>query len=360
MADELPDFPDPLADPYETNGAAISRSLTSSRSGAAARVPQEFRERQQTAREQDAAWRKDITERKFDVEKTAAQATRDAVTLRAAEVKFNLLSKLTDIRQKNEELDHSIKAMEEFNGLDYKDGTALNKIADIYRRNPRALDNPRVASFADKILGMHENYLKDFRSDAQTDISRKAALDAAAAAKVAGQVPSEVTTKVDDVTTKFTAPEGAKSAGKDFGTETVKIDDKTTIRRPLPAPGSPEARTALEAQHAKAEAELKGNWLTGKPDAKKIGALNALKAQLRYDQLDPATGQVRPKPVAVAPISEPSKTIIVPASAAPTATPAPVKTVDIHEQARAAIAAGAPRDTVLERLKQKGGDPSKL
>lgn len=317
MADELPDFPG--SDPFESNGQAISRSLSSSRTGRAT-IPLQFRERQQSAIEQDKRWRRDIEERKFEVQKTAAQAARDAALLKAAEVKFNLLSKMTDITAKREEMDHSIKAMEEFNGLDYKDGATPNRIADIYRRNPRALDNPRVAGFADKLIGMHETFLKDFRTDTEKDIEKGAAKSAEAAARIAGLAPSEMATKVGDVTTKFEAPKNTPdSAAKDDAAHLARLEGlrmKPSLARAIGGvdkKGVPKTREGRDA----------------------MDQINYLDEQIKTikDRLS-----AKPAPT----VATPDKTIVVPASATsvlPTAAPAATPTAATAPAATTAPAA---------------------
>lgn len=230
MADELPDFP--AEDPFESDGQIISRSLSSSRSGRtrAPAIPLQFRVRQQEAAEQDKEWRRDIEERKFEVTKLAEQTARETARLKAAEVKFNILEKITGIKDKEFELNDSIRAMEEFNALDYKDGATPNRIADIYKRNPRALDNPRVASFADRLIGMHENFLKDFRTDVKTDAEKEAAKAAEIAAEGLGMSQTDLTTKVGETTKRFETPAGGRTRST-----TPETDRLTDINKRLSA-----------------------------------------------------------------------------------------------------------------------------
>lgn len=329
MADPIPDFPG--SDPFESNGQAISRSLASGRSGRAVpSVTQDFRNRQQTAKEQDATWRKDITERKFEVEKMAAQSAREAASLKAAELKFNLVEKQSAMRQKQEELTHSTSVMEELNGLDWKDGATPNRIADIYRRNPRALDNPRVAAFADRILGMHETFLKDFRTDAQTDIERLAAKDAEAAAVKAGLNPTDVTTKVGSTTTKFEAPKTTVDA-------TAK-DDAAHLSRLESLRMRPSLSKSL-----------------GQTDDKGKPTREAQDAQDQVNYLDEQIQTVKGR--LSTPSATPATTTVVPAA---DVTQLKAAGDDILKAARAAIAGGKDAAAVAKRLQDNGYDPSGL
>lgn len=372
MADEYDDYRNQAVN--ESRGQAIARNLSSGRSGRSSTIPQEFRERQQSAIEEDREFRRKLAEDKFAVEKDTRQISKDAALARAAEIKFNLLTKKIDVQDKLQTYQHSTSALEELTGLDYKAGDLPNRLADIYKRNPRALDNTGVRSLSDKMLGMHENYLKDFRTDAQAEADKKAADGVLVDAKKNGFVPADVTTKVGDVTTKFTTPDATKAATKgDYGTETIKVDDTTTIRRPLPAPGSTEATQRLKSQHDVLEAGLEASKskLTGKQDSQKVTELNTLKSQLGYrliGQPEP-TASAAPETTPIVTVGNPngnSTPVSVPASPATPTTPVATApklnplTEDVAKSARAAIAAGKDADAVAKRLQENGYDPAGL
>lgn len=204
MADDIPDFPGEEVDTPETDGQIISRSLSSSRRGSA--IPPAIREREQARKEGDSAWRKKIAEESLQIRKEAENTAKQSAAVKLAETRLSILEKQANFRQKQEELTHAATVFEELNALDYKDGRFPNLVADTFKRNPRALDNPRVAGYVDKLFSLHDQYLKDFRTDAKADVERTAATDAEAAAKAAGMTKTDTTIKADGVTTKFEAP----------------------------------------------------------------------------------------------------------------------------------------------------------
>lgn len=113
-----------------------------------------------------------------------------------------------------------------------------------------------------------------------------------------------------------------KTGSAPFGTTTTttKGPDGTSVRVAVPnaAPGTPEA---LKQQHDALQSGLqdsKGNYLSGDELKQQIGKLNAVKAKLGYDLLDPTSGKVLPNS---APVSAPAPGVIPPlvAPVAPTA-----------------------------------------
>lgn len=326
MADEFDDYRN--ARIRESNGQSISRSLFSARSGRAG-VPQEFRERQQTEKELNNDWRRQVGDETLQLRKDAADAQREATLLKAAETRFAIASKRIEQQDKMQQLEHSTAALEELSGLDYKDGTFPNRLADIYRRFPRAIGQPGVKDFADRMLGMHETYLKDFRADAQKDIERDAGKAAAAAALAAGQTVDSTTAKVDGVTQTFKSPPPAKP--RDQGSISIVTDSKgtrTTVNRPYTVQGD------LLAQHDALEKGLKdakGNYLEGTELRSQIGKLNEVKSQLGFDLLDskgqviPGSGaEFRARQLRQTPATQPAPDTATPATATPDAATAPV------------------------------------
>lgn len=358
MPDEFEDYRNEVV--RETNGQAISRSLTSARSGRAG-IPQEFRERQQVAKESDQEWRRKMGEERLSIAKDAAQVAREAAIAKAAEVKFGLVSKRLEAQEKAQVFTHSTAALEELSSLDYKDGATPNRIADIYRRNPRALDNTGVRSIADKMLGMHETYLKDFRTDKLSENEKQAAQVAEDQLIADGLKRKGATVKVGNTTSDFEAPPDAKA--KDAGTITISSDGEKT-RQSVTKPLTPDAELkALQDQHKVLEAGLNGT--KGDDRLKKIEQINALKAKLGYQLLYP-DGTLTPAPtppVATDKETKPAFTVgnpsgggsaPAPSQASPPVTPtAPV--IDAKSQAAIKWLEENPSDPRAESVRKKLG-----
>lgn len=286
----------------------------------------EFRKERQSALEGDKAWRNDMEQQKIALQGLTVQAARDQATLRAAELRAKLVAQSSVAHQKAQELQHFSGALSELNGLDYKDGKTPNRIDDILSRFPMAAKDPMITARVGQTIGMHRDYLKAVRADELAATAKKDAAAAVAEAKAAGLTQKDVTTKVGDVTSRFT-PGDAKGSSSTAAIQTAYAKSLGALSGLYEARKSATGKDADGVNQKITEHEEKVRSLESQnPGLRATRGLPGEVAPAAVVPITPAPGAVSLPGVTIGTPAPNSQTIVVPADGAAAPVAAPVTT----------------------------------